>query len=102
MFIRCYTGECKAAEVDAREQPCLGYMDVLLRSPSWTLARSQVLARKRVPLGPGRGHVLLGRPTQTLGLPAVRGGQQVPEVGGIRQGIRGAPPMKWEQSSDEI
>ena len=47
---------------------------VLLRSQSWTLARSPVLARERVPLGPDRGHVLLGRPLQTLGLPAVRGG----------------------------
>ena len=32
MQLRCYAGECKAAEVDAREQPCLEYMHVLLRS----------------------------------------------------------------------
>ena len=39
---------------------------------NWTLARSQVLARERVPLG--RVDVLLRRHLRTLGLPAVRGG----------------------------
>ena len=40
-------------------------------------------------------HVPLRRRTQTLGLPAVRGGQQVPGVGDIRQETRGAPQMKY-------
>ena len=31
--LRCCPGESKAAEVDAREQPCLESDDVLLRSP---------------------------------------------------------------------
>ena len=51
MQLRCFPGECKAAEVDAREQPSLEYTDVLYRSRKWTIARSSVLARERVPLG---------------------------------------------------
>jgi hypothetical protein len=51
MQLRCFPGECKAAEVGAREQPCLEYTHVLLRSRKWAPARSQVLARERVPLG---------------------------------------------------
>ena len=42
----------------------------------------------------GLVHVLLRRRTQTLGLPEVRGGQQVPGVEGIRRGVREAPQMK--------
>jgi hypothetical protein len=34
---------------------------------------------------------------KTLGLSAVRGGQQVPGVGGIRREVRGSPPMKCQQ-----
>jgi len=51
MQLRCFPGECKAAEVDAREQPSLEYTDVLYRSRKWAIARSSVLARERVPLG---------------------------------------------------
>ena len=45
---------------------------VRLRSHEWSPARSQVLARERVPLGPV--DVPLRRLLQTLGLSAVRGG----------------------------
>jgi len=46
-----------------------------------------------VPLG--LVHMPFRRPLRTLGLSTVRGGQQVPEVEGIRREARGAPPMKY-------
>ena len=68
---------------------------VLFRSHEWTIARSPVLARERVPLG--LVHVQFRSQLQTMGLSAVRGGQQVPGVGDIRQDVREAPTVKWEQ-----
>ena len=50
MQLRCSPGECKAAEVGASERPYLECKHVRLRSHKWTLARSPVLARERVPL----------------------------------------------------
>ena len=86
------------SQVLARERVPLGLVfHMLFRSPTWTLARSPVLAREPVPLE--LVHVLSRRPLQTLGLPAVRGGQQVPEVGGIRRQTRGAPQMKFDNKS---
>ena len=79
----------------ARERVPLGLGHVLVRSPKWALVRSQVLARERVPLG--LSHVLSRRLKQTLGLPAVRGGQQGPGVEGTRRETREAPPMKCQR-----
>ena len=44
MLLRCSAGKCKGAEVDAREQPCLGCTHEPCRSPKWAPARSPVLA----------------------------------------------------------
>ena len=76
MPLRCSPGECKTAEVDAREQPCLECAHVLYRSPKWTIARSPVLARERVPLG--LGHVLYRSPLWTLARSQVFARERVP------------------------
>ena len=65
-------GSVRLLKWDASERPYLECKHVRLRSHKWTLARSPVLARERVPLVVR--HVLLRRPIQTLGLSAVRGG----------------------------
>jgi len=56
----------------ARENNLDWTRDTCASQPQWTLARSQVLARERVPLGTRTRAVR--RPIQKLGLPAVRGG----------------------------
>ena len=49
MPLRCYAGECKTAEVDAREQPCLEGGHVLYRSRKWTLPVLQYLHENGCP-----------------------------------------------------
>jgi hypothetical protein len=72
----------------ARENNLAWSTSRAIPQPEWTPARSQVLARERVPLELERA---LTPPIRTLGLPAVRGGQQVPRVGVDTPGVREAP-----------
>ena len=81
------------SQVLARERVPLGLPHVLVRSLTRAPAHSPVLARERVPLG--LEHGLLRRLSQTMGLPAVRGGQQVPRGGSIT-------PRTTRSTSDEM
>ena len=92
---RCCAGECKAAEVGAREQPCLECDHVLIAQPfmgtcpfSSTCTRTGALGHELT--------CLYAAEFKHWDCLQYAVDNKCPAVGGIRRETRRAPPMKWK------